>query len=188
MRVQHRPLECGRVVRHPPALPARVSDESLPSMADLFGEEADAESVQCRAVRRLAEREVDFLDGDPRLGAAVPALECLFPEPPVLDRKFITLTRAQPLPGRRESHLRLAIMQAVARLRACGIPILRWHSDRAKEFSSKRLAEWMKTQGIVDTKSAPGRSRGRNERTGSSMSFICPSPFCVVAPCHTSGF
>ena len=84
-----------------------------------------------------------------------PALECLPTEPPVLDRKFITLTWAEPLPGRGESYLRLAIMQAVARLRACGIPVLRWHSDRAKEFSSKRLAEWMKTQGILDTKSTP---------------------------------
>ena len=47
------------------------------------------------------------------------------------------------------------VMQAIARLRAAGVPVLRWHSDRAKEYSSHQLSAWLSAQGICATKSAP---------------------------------
>ena len=46
-------------------------------------------------------------------------------------------------------------MRAVARLRAHGIPVLRFHSDRAREFLSPKLTEWLARQGIFETKSSP---------------------------------
>ena len=46
-------------------------------------------------------------------------------------------------------------MQAVARCKAYGVPVLRFHSDRAKEFQSGRLLRWLAEQSIHSTKSAP---------------------------------
>ena len=49
----------------------------------------------------------------------------------------------------------MAVMRAISRLRASGIPALRWHSDRAKEYASRKLQEWLTTQGVLTTMSAP---------------------------------
>ena len=47
------------------------------------------------------------------------------------------------------------VMRAIARLRSNGIPVLRFHSDRAREFLSPKLAEWLARQRVHETKSAP---------------------------------
>ena len=69
----------------------------------------------------------------------------------------------EPLKGRAAAGLRLATMQAVARLKAHGIPVLRWHSDRAKEYTSHKLLAWLASQGIMVTMSAP-RNHAANGR------------------------
>ena len=74
---------------------------------------------------------------------------------PLSRHKFVTLTWAEPLPNRKEAHLRLSVMRAISRLRSSGVPVLRWHADRAKEYMSHRLSEWLATQGIHETKTAP---------------------------------
>ena len=63
------------------------------------------------------------------------------------------MSRCDGLSNRTEKGLRLVVMQAVARLRASGIPVLRRHTDRAKEYSSTLLLEWMASQNIHATKS-----------------------------------
>ena len=74
---------------------------------------------------------------------------------PMVNQEFITLRWAEPLKSRSADQLRLVIMQSVAKCKAFGVPILRFHSDRAKEFQSAKLIRWLAEQSIHSTKSAP---------------------------------
>ena len=94
-----------------------------------------------------ASAPIDFLDG-----AGLPAES---PDAPVLNREFVTLRWAEPLLSRSADNLRLVVMQSVAKCKAFGIPVLRFHSDRAKEFQSAKLVRWLAEQSIHVTKSAP---------------------------------
>ena len=90
----------------------------------------------------------DFMQ-DPEPDGKPPA------EAPLLNREFVTLRWAEPLQGRSADPLRLVIMQSIARCKAFGIPVLRFHTDRAKEFQSIKLLRWLAEQSIHATKSAP---------------------------------
>ena len=81
--------------------------------------------------------DAEPLDYDPDAGNST--------QPPVISQDFVTLGWAAPLANR----------NAVAKCRAFGVPVLRFHSDRAKEFQSLRLVRWLAEQSIHVTKSAP---------------------------------
>ena len=51
--------------------------------------------------------------------------------------------------------MQLAVMRAVARLRAHVIPCFRFHSDRAREFLGDALERFLAEQGIFSTRTAP---------------------------------
>ena len=121
-------------------------DADLPSWDELFGSGSVLAKVQAAVIE-----DVDFL----AVGADPDPVESALAEPPSLNGRLVTLTWAELLPNRKEQSLRLAVMRAMAKLRAHGIPILRWHLDRAKEHVSRRLFEWMASQGIMESKSAP---------------------------------
>ena len=76
-------------------------------------------------------------------------------------------------------------MRAVARLRATGIPILRTHADRAKEIMSRKLSDWLATQGTQETKSTPQNhaANGRAEVGVSRARFKLQA----LAACCASG-
>ena len=91
---------------------------------------------------------MDFLqEPDPPSGSQT--------DPAPLSRDFVTLRWAEPLKNRSADHLRLVIMQSVAKCKAYGVPVLRFHSDRAREFQSSKLSRWLAEQAIHSTKSAP---------------------------------
>ena len=68
-------------------------------------------------------------------------------------QRWVTLQWAEPLQSRKAFYVQLSVMRAVSRLRATGIPVMRFHSDRA--LSSPKLADWLARQRIYETKSAP---------------------------------
>ena len=70
-------------------------------------------------------------------------------------QRWVTLQWAEPLQSRKAFYVQLSVMRAVSRLRANGIPEMRFHNDRAREFLSPKLAEWLARQRIYGTKSAP---------------------------------
>ena len=128
------PTASSSVADPPSCFSSREWDELA---RDVFGDDSDASS-SAPAVRAAAatSEEPDFL-GEPSKD------EDMLPDvAPELSSKFITL-------------IRMAVMQAIARLRAHGVPVLRWHCDRAKEYTSKALQEWLTSQGIHSTMSAP---------------------------------
>ena len=63
----------------------------------------------------------------------------------------------------------LAIMQA--RLQALNLPVIRLHSDRAKEMVSRQLADWLRTRSIYHTTSAGDESQG-NGRAESEIGVV----------------
>ncbi|OLP95354.1 hypothetical protein AK812_SmicGene22530 [Symbiodinium microadriaticum] len=112
----------------------------------------------------------DFLEGgssapaEPEVSAAVP-LEFnsknpqrpppLSSEPDASGCSFVTLSWAEPLRTRQAFAMQLAVMRAVAHLRAHGIPCFRFHSDRAREFLGDALERFLAEQGIFSTRTAP---------------------------------
>ncbi|CAE7769388.1 unnamed protein product [Symbiodinium sp. CCMP2592] len=70
-------------------------------------------------------------------------------------QEFVTLVWAEPLKTCQSFNVQLAIMRAVARLRAFGIPCFRFHSDRAREYLSDSLERFLAEQGIHSTRTAP---------------------------------
>ena len=140
------PLSHQRAAASADAVPPDGMPADVPSMAELFGEdEAESEGIALRTARVEA-AGVDFLSQPEDLVEVVP---------PVCARRFVTLTWADLLPNRKEASVRFAAMRAIARLRAAGIPVLRWHADRAKEYMSSRLSTWLASQKIYETKTAP---------------------------------
>ena len=117
-----------------------VPDLSDPAVAPLAPDPQDAESSMSVPVDFIQEPDVPDKPSD---GSPMP------------NREFITLRWAEPLKSRSADQLRLVIMQSVAKCKAFGIPILRFHSDRAKEFQSAKLLRWLAEQSIHCTKSAP---------------------------------
>ena len=68
---------------------------------------------------------------------------------------FVTLVWAGPLKTRQAFNVQLAVMRAVARLKAFGIPCLQFHSDRAREYLGDSLERFLAEQGIYSTRTAP---------------------------------
>ena len=69
--------------------------------------------------------------------------------------RWVVLRWADPLQSRKAFYVQLSVMRAISRLRAHGVPVMRFHSDRAREFLSPKLVEWLARQQIFETKSAP---------------------------------
>ena len=153
-----------------PALSEHAVCGDLPDMRDLFGSDEEPVVAQAPCPRAAMPVSAATASCSPGQPVTFPDVEADFlapdkadvekpspyaAEPPVVQRSFVRLTWAEPLQGRSEPGLRMAVMRAISRLRASGIPVLRWHSDRAKEYASRKLQEWLTTQGVLTTMSAP---------------------------------
>ena len=76
------------------------------------------------------------------------------------DVQVCNLTLAAPLRSRHASEVQKALTYFYCKLRALGLPILRIHTDRAKEFVSKQLAQWMRDHNVLHTTSSGDESQG----------------------------
>ena len=76
------------------------------------------------------------------------------------DVQVCNLTLAAPLRSRHASEVQKALTYFYCKLRALGLPVLRLHSDRAKEFVSKNLAQWMRDHNVLHTTSSGDESQG----------------------------
>eukprot|EP00438_Fugacium_kawagutii_P019184 Skav219373 [mRNA] locus=scaffold76:661740:669233:+ [translate_table: standard] len=75
------------------------------------------------------------------------------------------LTFAEPLKSRATHHVIPAIARVYARLRQLNLPVMRIHTDRAKEFRSGQMRRWTLDRSIVHTMTAADdwKANGRVE-------------------------
>ena len=132
----------------PPDLSSLEMEFSRDGVPDLGDAPASLPASSPSGAPGASADPVDFIQ-DPEVDSK------LLAENPLLTRGFVTLRWAEPLQGRSADQLRLVIMQSIAKCKAFGIPVLRFHTDRAKEFQSVKLLRWLAEQSIHATKSAP---------------------------------
>ena len=79
--------------------------------------------------------------------------------------KIQNVTMMAPLTSRHVKHLLPALQTLHARFRSLGIPMLRMHSDRAKEFISRPVRAWTAQVGMYQTVTSgdDSKSNGRCE-------------------------
>ena len=75
------------------------------------------------------------------------------------------LTFMEPLESRHQGGVLAALQVLRARIRALGVPVLRLHTDRAKEFLSRPVRQWCREMQMVQTLSSGDdpKSNGRVE-------------------------
>ena len=81
------------------------------------------------------------------------------------DIKVKTLTFVELIPTRHKGHILEGIAKIYAKLRSLGLDVLRVHTDRAREFTSKMVQQWCLERGIVQTctSGSDWKSNGRAE-------------------------
>ena len=82
-----------------------------------------------------------------------------------------TLTLAVPIKDRREESVISGLARIYARARGLGVPILRLHSDRARELTSKEVRAWARARDLMQTFSAGDEPTG-NARTERSVGIL----------------
>ena len=81
------------------------------------------------------------------------------------------VTFVEPLESRSQHHLLAALQTIRAKVRALGIPIFRFHSDRAREFLSQPIKRWCLENQQVQTMSA-GDDPQANGRVESEINQV----------------
>ncbi len=74
--------------------------------------------------------------------------------------KVNTLTFAIPIRSRHATEIVAAMSEVYTRLRSMALPILRFHSDRAKEFISHPVKRWLSNRDILRTTTAADEPQG----------------------------
>ena len=164
----HVPVSCSHQAQLPACImassafsPEFVVDIGL-SAPELPATTAGVRSAKAKAKPRAkprpsrkagtSDKGLDFMQEDDHdKGADVPPAAPGPSAPP--QPQWVTIQWAEPLKSRKSFYVQLSVMRAVARLHAHGIPALRFHSDRAREFLSPKLTESLARQRIFETKS-----------------------------------
>ena len=81
------------------------------------------------------------------------------------------LTFAVPMQSRHSREVVRAVQEVYMRLRTLQLPVLRLHSDRAREFTGVKLREWCTQRDILQTSTAGDESAG-NGRCESELGII----------------
>jgi len=81
------------------------------------------------------------------------------------------LTFAVPMQSRHSRQVVRAVQEVYMRLRTLQLPVLRLHSDRAREFTGVKLRDWRTQRDILQTSTAGDESAG-NGRCESELGII----------------
>ena len=76
------------------------------------------------------------------------------------DVKVQNLTMAFPLKSRHVGDVANVLSAMYCKLRSLGMPLHRVHTDRAREFTGRQLAQWFRQRDVVHTTSAGDESQG----------------------------
>ena len=87
------------------------------------------------------------------------------------DVEVRNLTFAVPMQSRHSREVVRAVQEVYMRLRTLQLPVLRLHSDRAREFTGVKLRDWCTQRDILQTSTAGDESAG-NGRCESELGII----------------
>ena len=87
------------------------------------------------------------------------------------DVEVRNLTFAVPMQSRHSREVVRAVQEVYMRLRTLQLPVLRLHSDRAREFTGVKLRDWCTHRDILQTSTAGDESAG-NGRCESELGII----------------
>ena len=90
---------------------------------------------------------------------------------PFIDGLPRNLTFAVPMQSRHSREVVRAVQEVYMRLRTLQLPVLRLHSDRAREFTGVKLRDWCTQRDILQTSTAGDESAG-NGRCESELGII----------------
>ena len=148
-------------------------DQPLPGLDEFPGEDevqaADGEGAGPHLLHEDESEQGPADDGDQSRKAEATAAGCLDAWQKLVEESknvaVKNITFVETIESRNSSHVLPAIARIYSRLRQLGLPVMRLHSDRAREFIAAPLRRWAQHRDIVLTKTAGDdyKSNGRCE-------------------------
>ena len=134
-------------------------DQPLPGLDELEAEEDGAEEGQDLLQEQEDDNvEVEGQSEDEDRKAEKTAHGCLLAWQKLVEESMnVTvknITFVETIESRNSQHVLPAIAKIYSRLRQLGLPVMRLHSDRAREFLAAPLRRWAQNRDIVLTKTA----------------------------------
>ena len=87
------------------------------------------------------------------------------------DVEVRNITFAVPMQSKHSREVVRAVQEVYMRLRTLQLPVLRLHSDRAREFTGVKLRDWCTQRDILQTSTAGDESAGNGR---------CESEFAII--------
>ena len=92
---------------------------------------------------------------------------------------YQVLRFAVPMRSRRAAEVNLKVRQLYLQICAEGLPVLRCHSDRARELCNSRLRSWLTERGVLVT-TGEAQSPQQNGRAESTVQFVKSEAKCLL--------
>ncbi|CAE7947416.1 unnamed protein product [Symbiodinium sp. KB8] len=92
---------------------------------------------------------------------------------------YQVLRFAVPMRSRRAAEVNLKVRQLYLQICAEGLPVLRCHSDRARELCNSRVRSWLTERGVLVT-TGEAQSPQQNGRAESTVQFVKSEAKCLL--------
>ena len=155
--------------------PGELGRETLEIEPEKESPEKSEEKEEGIDVLEAKPRHEEFKDGDDR-----EAWEKLVQKED--DVKIRQLTFTEVVPSRHSRHVVPTIGKIYTRLRCMGLPVLRVHSDRAKELTSETMFRWARDRNILRT-FTDGDSWKMNGRAEAEIGVVSRATKTLLTQC-----
>ena len=145
-------------------------DQPLPDPGELTGEEVLGDDQLQKDLLQEQEEAEFWGEGEDGRVAEESTNGCLDAwQKPAEDSQNVAVrnaTMVEVVESRTVQHILPAVARIYSRLRQLGLPVMRLHSDRAREFTSLAVRRWAQARDIVVTKTSGDnyKANGRCER------------------------
>ncbi|OLP84473.1 Transposon Ty1-NL2 Gag-Pol polyprotein [Symbiodinium microadriaticum] len=92
---------------------------------------------------------------------------------------YQVLRFAVPMRSRRAAEVNMKVRQLYLQIRAEGFPVLRCHSDRARELCNSRLRTWLTERGVIVT-TGEAQAPQQNGRAEATARFVKKEAKCLL--------
>ena len=146
-------------------------DQPLPDLGEFTGEEDTEEGPDLLQEQDDGNVDAEGEGDNESQKAETTARGCLVAWQKLVEESMnVTvknITFVETIESRNSQHVLPAIAKIYSRLRQLGLPVMRLHSDRAREFLAAPLRRWAQSRDIVPTKTAGDdyKANGRCEQS-----------------------